>query len=390
LRRPAVLTHGRRVPEAPAQRRRWNGFVCPECRHVFRVASDHDGTGVVCPSCRRLLKLPGEDEVPPPLVLPGRDAGPASSDPEAEESEGHEHRHRHRRRHRAAEFDETFEGKQEVSPMLVKLVIGSVSLLGLLVLAALLWPRDARVAGPPPGARPDGGPPAPAGGAVAEERELESQAVSLVEVERELVPVIRKFLDAGDLAEMVRYVRHPEQTLPRMRDYYGDGFQPPGLHKVLWKEIPRRNGEFITVTVDDRNFERHEVSLAEEEGRWRVDWESWAGWPEIGWDALAEAKPTEPKLFRVILSQLDYYNFEFSDESEWTCYRLESPDRQHLFYGYAPKGSEIDRKLLLTGEPKHRRRYLVRLRYPDEPVSDRQLLIEEAVGEGWLDPEGKS
>ena len=50
--------------------RRWSGFVCPDCRFVFRVSRDHDGEGIVCPSCRRMLRLPKEGEETAPLMVP--------------------------------------------------------------------------------------------------------------------------------------------------------------------------------------------------------------------------------------------------------------------------------------------------------------------------------
>ena len=50
--------------------RRWSGFVCPDCRFVFRVPRDHDGEGIVCPSCRRMLRIPKEGEETAPLMAP--------------------------------------------------------------------------------------------------------------------------------------------------------------------------------------------------------------------------------------------------------------------------------------------------------------------------------
>ncbi len=44
----------------------WNGYVCPGCRTVFRVAADFRGHEVVCPACQEYLQLPEKNEVPPP------------------------------------------------------------------------------------------------------------------------------------------------------------------------------------------------------------------------------------------------------------------------------------------------------------------------------------
>ncbi|RYD23361.1 MAG: hypothetical protein EOP87_26570, partial [Verrucomicrobiaceae bacterium] len=67
LARPPRPSQLPRVSETVTARR-WNSFVCPGCRCVFRVPRDHDGKGVVCPACRIMLRLPGPDDELPPLM----------------------------------------------------------------------------------------------------------------------------------------------------------------------------------------------------------------------------------------------------------------------------------------------------------------------------------
>ncbi len=58
------------VEETPNKGRVWNGFVCPGCRTVFRVAADFNGLEVICPTCQECLKLPEKSQEAPPLVAP--------------------------------------------------------------------------------------------------------------------------------------------------------------------------------------------------------------------------------------------------------------------------------------------------------------------------------
>jgi LysM repeat protein len=74
------------VETEQAKGRIWNGYVCPGCRNVFRVAADFAGDEVMCPSCKETLRLPKKpDEIPPlsaPLQLtPPAPAAPAEEDP---------------------------------------------------------------------------------------------------------------------------------------------------------------------------------------------------------------------------------------------------------------------------------------------------------------------
>lgn len=47
----------------------WNGYVCPGCRSVFRVAADFHGTDVICPSCHETLRLPKTPDEKQPLTI---------------------------------------------------------------------------------------------------------------------------------------------------------------------------------------------------------------------------------------------------------------------------------------------------------------------------------
>lgn len=59
--------------------RTWNGYACPGCRTVFRVAADFIGTEVMCPSCKETLRLPKTPEqVLPHTASPEK---PAASPP---------------------------------------------------------------------------------------------------------------------------------------------------------------------------------------------------------------------------------------------------------------------------------------------------------------------
>jgi len=63
--------------------RRWSGFVCPDCRFVFRVPRDHDGEGIICPSCQRMLRIPKEGDESAPLMAPLQKVDFAEEDPES-------------------------------------------------------------------------------------------------------------------------------------------------------------------------------------------------------------------------------------------------------------------------------------------------------------------
>lgn len=386
------------MAEKSSKARHWNGFVCPECRYVFRVARGHDGRGVVCPSCRRLLSLPLEGERAPELMLPAQSAAAAQPSPQEEiDTAQHEDpkdgrvKRRRRKRNKKAEelFDETFAGKKRENPVLIRGVIASLVLVGVVLLIALLWPKRGDDASPT-GTRNGGGKivavePREADPADAVAR---NQVVSPPMVEGELVPVYRKFLSAKTMEDMAEFVLHPEITLPRMKEFYAEGFSSVPFKSIVWSPFNHRDGDWITIAIEDSDFEQRAISAKNEDG-WKIDWESWVGWSEMTWKELREKRPQTAKRFRVKVGDVVYYNFSFMEESKWNSYLLQSPDGQSSVYGYVPRGGELD-AMLQQNDVDILRHFLLKLKFPDGAPSDNQVVIEEVITKGWLDTQDDS
>lgn len=65
------------VDDEKPKGRSWNGYACPGCRTVFRVAADFAGGDVACPACKETLRLPKTpEEVPQQTILPEKPAAP--------------------------------------------------------------------------------------------------------------------------------------------------------------------------------------------------------------------------------------------------------------------------------------------------------------------------
>ena len=382
------MSHRLPVAEPSQSARRWNGFVCPDCRHIFRVSRDHDGRGVVCPSCRRMLRLPTESDEVPPLVVHGVEAHHEDEEEVVGTGDvdhsGHVKKRRRSSHKKDQGFDETFAKKEELDPRFVRGLIGSVGLLGAILLGALLWPDGDS---PEPEEGVVSPPVAVKDGSEAEEEdklreEAERSTVPAPFVESELVPIFEKFLDAQTPDEMAKWVRHPEVTLPRMKKFYGDDFRAVGFSSVVWKNSPMRTGNSIRVTITDGDYSSQNIHAVDEDG-WKVDWESWVGWSEMTWEELAEKRPTDAVMFRVVVSDVSYFNFSFSDESRWSSYRLSSMDSEHAIYGYVPRAGELDARLKSL-EGIEKRLFTLKLRFPEGATSNSQVEIEEIVTDDWL------
>jgi hypothetical protein len=340
-----------------------------------------------------MLRLPGEHDSVPPLVIPvsdEEDERDPLSEVGAPEQEEEDVVLKKRRRSRKKEevFDETFARKKEVDPKLFKALIGTLVSMALVLAVALLWPSgddsDQDAGG---GLELD----------VVEDRkpekddlaiEAERAVVAPKFIEDELLPVIRKFMDAKSPEEMAQWTRNADISLPRIKEFYGADFPPPGFSAILWSWRPRRIGNAIRVSVQDLEFEDGDMYFVDEDG-WKVDWETWAGWSEMGWEELKESRPVEPVLFRVYVSDVEYYNFSFANESYWSSYRLESKDGEHHVFGYVPRGAELDSRLRSL-EGAEKRPFVLKVRFPEDAPSASQVIVEEIIAENWFVLDGPS
>ncbi len=206
----------------------------------------------------------------------------------------------------------------------------------------------------------------------------------------EIESVVKSFLEAPTPEEALRHVRDPEKTAPKLDGWLaGKTYIAPGFREVAGDSVAGNDatGEFFTVKVRTGDFEMREIVVLGREGNFKVDWESWVGWSEMPWQEFLDKRPVEGKWFRVELSRVQYYNFDFKDEAEWVSYRLESPDGSASLFGYVPFASPLDEKIRPADENGSVKLLLI-LKFPPDAVSDNQVIIEGISGQDWVEMPG--
>ena len=211
-----------------------------------------------------------------------------------------------------------------------------------------------------------------------------SEAAVLGEAE----PLARKFLSATTVEEILPIVRDPAVAEARIRKAHPDGkIDAPGISQFNAGQGMLATGGLYSIPVLTRDQEARSLAFVQTPEGLKIDWETWVGWSEIPWGEFRTTKPVVGQVFRVILSPVDYYNFDFTDDSKWKSYRLESPDKEHAIYGYVEKGSLLDRQVHLDGDKKSVLMTLS-LKFPADARSDSQVQIERYVCDGWVEGGG--
>lgn len=197
-------------------------------------------------------------------------------------------------------------------------------------------------------------------------------------------PLAKKFLEATRVDDLVPLIRNSGESGPRVAAYYSEGrVKAEGMSTFNSQNEIIRDGNSYMVGVVTRDFEEKAMAFVNTPDGLRIDWESWVGWSEMGWESFVESKPTVPKLFRVNLTKVEYYNMAFGDDTKWQSHRLLSPDGMHAIYGYSERGSVLNSQLHVPPESTSAT-YTLMLRFPEGDASRDQVIIDQVVSEGWV------
>lgn len=367
------------------ENRRWNAYVCPACRLVFKFPAGTEEQGACCPACHQVLQIPDHHSSG---ILPIPDASSPTEEPK-----------RIIKRRRRSRSKDALSWEKESSPKLVRkgkrkrkppifTIISVIITGGLLAWLFVTEERtksstsnvtiEAPVVIPPPKLQP-----LPQTKTPELDTEFFERHSTFITKAAELAG---KFLSAQSVEELRPLVRNPDTTIPRIMKLHPDGkIDMGGLLTFNPADQFRKSGEFISVMVRTKNYDERTMVFAETSDGIRVDWESWVGWCEMGWDDFMAAKPTSGTLFRVKLNYTNYYNFNFSNEAKWRSYTLLSHDEKHRIYGYVELGSQTATDIGEAVEPGDRF-FTLSLKFPENAESNNQVIIERVISNGWITP----
>jgi len=220
---------------------------------------------------------------------------------------------------------------------------------------------------------------------LTEKEGVPSPPMDFQTLRREAEPVAKRFLEAKTVAEMAKETLKPEQTEARAKSLFPDGkIEAPGFVAFNQEQGLVNEGRFSTAQIQTRWKGIVPLTFVRTEEGWKIDWESWSGWSEVSWAEVVSQRPTKLVRLRAVVSPIEYYNFYFSDESRWRSFKLESPDGEHLLYGYVERGSPLEEQMVARHE-EISPRMLIEVRFPGDPSARNQVFISRIVNKSWTD-----
>ncbi|HUF61670.1 MAG TPA: hypothetical protein VMN36_06315 [Verrucomicrobiales bacterium] len=216
-----------------------------------------------------------------------------------------------------------------------------------------------------------------------------SGRIVLGDIVREAEICYRGYLAAPGIEQRLAFVHDPVAAGPRMRQYYSSHPLETGELVEIFSPNAHQAGDrhFLigNAAMRDGSDTLCVFELIKDEPK--LVWEVAVGYSDMDWDEFIAKQVRKPTLFRVMLNRSDYYNYDFSDPEEHLCFRLGKPGEERQLYAYVEVGSPAWNRFLavrslsvLPALP-----VMVRIRFPDQPRSENQVLIDEFTTFSWVD-----
>lgn len=222
-----------------------------------------------------------------------------------------------------------------------------------------------------------------AAGTEATDREI---ALSIGVMEQ----TVRKFCEARSLEELLPLVRQPVRVRPLMEKFYAETpVQPLGFKRT--KDFQGTTlgtvNSFWAFKVVVGNGRTKLLLVEEDNGAFRVDWETAVTYQPMPWDRYAAERPQGTTMdFRVKVQEDNFFSHEFADTGRWSSFRLTTPSGEETLFGYAPKGGAVETLLreVINNNAGKPPSVILRLVLPAGLLSRRGVMIEKVLSTRWI------
>ena len=192
--------------------------------------------------------------------------------------------------------------------------------------------------------------------------------------------LVRRGLAIRDPAKLLTFFRPAEIPLDRQVEFLKNLEAIDGrIDHYEWLGNLDANslaidGVLIAFQSDGQTRNRLAALVASPDGKWKIDFDAFARTVIPSWaDFLGGSVPAD-----------SYYNGPFTDENDWQCVGLSSPDTGEILIGYcrkrSPQGTAM--KWLLSKDGQLNRAVLEIRRSPGADL--RQVEISRVLAEDWV------
>jgi hypothetical protein len=201
--------------------------------------------------------------------------------------------------------------------------------------------------------------------------------------------VLRNYLQAADIEEKAKFVRHAQRVSLLMESHYRRHELVPAQFERIKDLQPFaiEKRPFIYVEARLAGGEVRTLSMEEMPDRaLKIDWESEVAYQPMSIEEFVERKPEEAMDFRVYARLDTFYSYEFSDPERYVALLLTERGSEQFLFGYVERGTETEAELTRILEPNIRvpKPVMLRLRFLPETRARRSVQVEKMVSPRWV------
>lgn len=201
------------------------------------------------------------------------------------------------------------------------------------------------------------------------------------------------FFAAEDWKDLARIVRHRERVLPMLESYYSrPDAKLPRLapDSQLRREflVDYGGGDVVAFSFRWENGDLGSIALVKDKaGQFRPDWETAVAYSEMSLEQIKAERPTDPQMVRIYVQADEYFNYEFSDDRKWRCFRITDRDSDTVLFGYAEINSPVEQELSTMLKLEQRVPAIVKLAFTPDSKAPDCVLITEFIQRDWFVPD---
>jgi hypothetical protein len=198
--------------------------------------------------------------------------------------------------------------------------------------------------------------------------------------------IVKNFLEISSVNDLKKTARvknlDPDQAYQLFNEYR----QKQGeIDRVEWAGVEETNGLSLEMVMVTYKSGRSRIAflIPDQSHDWLVDVESYIGYNNRPWEQI-RGQASCKAVIRVIATPDAYYNGVFSDDKEWKCIALTTPDREERLYGYIKTQSATELAFLQVLRSKNPAPVILEISR-DAGMEPAQFEIKKVIAQGWVE-----
>lgn len=387
-------------------KQKWGAYICPSCNSVFRLITSSNAQASRCPNCADYLHITPRSESTPAQWNPNQqllskqsqhlsDTTPHSTDPTNKTKGPRRRKQKKKNNHTSTQWDSAQEQPSSSRSTSAKpwIIVFFLSLLSIASPLFLLAKKNeinkihTQLSNPTNFRKITSSEFNSSVGLNKSIEESKTQNIRAINESTELcTQAVTLFLEASTIDDMLPLIHDRERLEPLIRRYYKkNSYKKRGFKEILIKQGSRISGNFYTFRVVTSDYKTDSIVCVDQgNDTFLVDWESWIGYGDLTQAELRKQKPTRPTAIRALVKKTNYYNFQFSDDSQWQAYQISTKDSDDILYGYVLSSSAAHLELASFVSEKKVTALQLKIRYPKANKRASQVIIDSVISNGWV------